>query len=522
MTTHLSPELLLQLSKRIEGAMGLHFPPDRLHDLDRKIRLAARELAFLDVEAFAHWLLSSPLASDQVHMLAGYLTIGETYFYREPRAWKILQNEILPPLIVSRTGNNQRLRFWSAACSTGEEPYTIAMILTQAALPNRQDWQCMILATDINPNALRRAQSGIYGSWSFRSTPPEARACYFTPAPKGQSTIRPELKKMVTFVEANLVSADPIPNSGLMDVIFCCNVLFYFTPERVKRVLERFYDTLVDGGWLIVSPVETAYFSELPFVPVVIDGTTVYRKDLLRPYGAVSWPTVPQSVPPSTPEYVPSLLFSSPVSPSPQPLPTSEETSHPVNDLGPLFTSATNSSPLSEAPELTLTPYEQAQAFYAQGQYEHVVTTLLPLCSSEDKAIRPKTIESQTLLLLARAYANQGRLSDAQVWCEKAITNDRFNSSLHYLLATILLEQERIPDATRALQKAVYVNPGFVLAHFALGNLLQQQQRHIAAKRYLTSALVILQGTPRDEILPESEGLTAGRLMELINSMLRR
>lgn len=522
MTTHLSPELLLQLSERIEVAMGLHFSPDRLQDLDRKIRLAARELAFLDIEAFAHWLLSSPLASDQVRMLAGYLTIGETYFYREPRAWEILQNEILPTLIASRTGNNQRLRFWSAACSTGEEPYTIAMTLTQAALPNRQDWQCMILATDINPHALRRAQSGIYGSWSFRGTPPEARARYFSPAAKGQFAIRPELKKMVTFAEANLVSSDPILNSGLMDVIFCRNVLFYFAPERVKRVLERFYDTLVDGGWLIVSPVETTYISELPFVPVVIDGTTVYRKDLLRPHVAVSWPTVSQFVQPSAPEYVPSLLCSPPVTPPPQPYPTSEDISHSVTDLGSPFTPATDSSPPSEEPELTLTPYEQAQALYAQGQYEHVVMTLLPLCSPGDKATRPETTDSQTLMLLARAYANQGRLSDAQAWCEKAIPNDRFNSSLHYLLATILLEQERIPDATRALQKAIYVNPGFVLAHFALGNLLQQQQRHTAAKRYLTSALVILQGTPKDEILPESEGLTAGRLMELINSLLRR
>ncbi len=524
MTTHLSPALLRQLSDRIESAMGLYFPPDRFVDLDRKIRAAARELAFLDIEAFAHWLLSSPLANDQVRMLAGYLTIGETYFYREPRAWEVLQSEILPSLLASRTGVNQRLRLWSAACSTGEEPYTIAMTLSQM-IPNLKDWQCLILATDINPNVIQRAQAGVYSPWSFRGTSPEVRSRHFRPLSNGQFALNPDLKKMVTFAEANLVNSDPIPNSGLMDVIFCRNVLFYFSPERVKRVLERFYDVLIDGGWLIVSPVETTYLSELPFVPVLINGTTVYRKELLNPRKPLVWP-VPSPVIVPPPQTLP-LVVEFPSFPTTPVLRTLPKVSFPLIEPVPVASVplAVESAPTAppawvEDPAFTLSPYEQAQMFYEQGQYEQVVATLLPLCRSLDTAVRPTADTNQQLTLLARAYANQGQLAEAQNWCEQALRSDQFNPSLYYLLATILLEQERITEATRALQKAVYANPDFVLAHFALGNLLYQQQRHADAKRYLTSALTILRRTPIDDILPESEGLTAGRLTALVNSML--
>jgi chemotaxis protein methyltransferase CheR len=527
MTTHLSLELLRQLSDRIEHAMGLYFPPDRFVDLDRKIRAAARELAFLDVEAFANWLLSSPLASDQVRMLAGYLTVGETYFYREPRAWEVLQQQILPALLASRAGVNQRLRLWSTACSTGEEPYTMAMTLSQT-VPNLQDWQYLILATDINPNVIHRAKAGVYSSWSFRGVSPEVRSRYFRPLANGQFALHPDIKKMVTFAEANLVSPDPIPNSGLMDVIFCRNVLFYFSPDRVQRVLERFYDTLVDGGWLIVSPVETTYLSDLPFVPVLIDGTTVYRKDLLNPKKPLVWPVPSQWFVPLESQPQPLLLaVDSSFSPVTPVLPTLLKVSLPLAEpvpvvpVSPVVEAAPPAPPVVvEEPAFTLSPYEQARMFYEQGQYEQVVATLLPLCRSLDTAARPTADTNQYLTLLARSYANQGQLSEARNWCEQALRADQFNPSLHYLLATVLLEQDRVTEATRALQKAVYANPDFVLAHFALGNLLHQQRRYVDANRYLTTALTILRRTPMEDILPESEGLTAGRLTALVNSML--
>jgi chemotaxis protein methyltransferase CheR len=167
-------------------------------------------------------------------------------------------------------------------------------------------------------------------------------------------------------------------------------------------------------------------------------------------------------------------------------------------------------------------PTEQAHALYAQGQYEQVVNLLLPLCRAVESITSPSTINAQGFSLLARAYANQGLLSDAQHWGEQAIHNDQSNPTLQYTLATIFLAQERTSDAIRALREALSLNPNFGLAHFALGNLLQQQQRHEEAGYHLASALAVLQQTQSDEIVPASEGLTAGRLTELINVMLLR
>lgn len=505
MVTYLPADLLLRISRRIETAIGLHFPQERLRELDRKIRLAARELAFLDPVTFAQWILSSPFADDQIRMLAGYLHVEETYFFRDLPVWGILQNSILQPLIASREGTNQRLRLWSASCHTGEEAYSIAITLARTALPHRQDWKCSILATDMSPDALRCAKLGIYSPWSFRGTSPDIRARYFRPLTNGQFAIRPEIRQMVTFAQANLLSSTPIPNSGLMDVIFCRNVLLYFTPERVERVLKRFYDTLSDGGWLIVGPEESTYLTASPFVPVMKQGITVYRKEL-RPYRkSVVFPAARTETSSSTPRALPPRVFPPLAAESPQL--HSEAPSSPA------------ASPGSAPPEM---PYEQAYALYEQGQYEQVVTLLLPRCRAGEDPHSLFPISIQEFSLLTRAFINQGYYLEAQHCCERALRHDQSNPSLHYLLATIFLEQERIPDAVQAFHKLISLHPDCALAHFALGNVLQQQHRHDEATPHLANALTILRRTSPDEVMPETTGLTAGRLTKLVEVMLRR
>ena len=510
MTTHLPDELLLQVRQRIEAAVGLHFPQERLRELDRKIRLAARKLAFLDTTAFAYWILSSPFADDQIRLLAGHLHVEETYFFRDSSVWGILLNTILPPLIASREGTNQRLRLWSAACSTGEEAYALAITLDQAALPNQQDWKCLVLATEINPDALRCAQVGIYSPWSFRGTSPHIRSRYFRPMTNGQFTICPEIKKMVTFAQANLVNSTPIPHSGLMDVIFCRNVLSYFTPEHVKRVLERFYDRLVDGGWLIVGPEESTYLTASPFVPVVEQGITVYRKERLPSRAPIVFPAAQTDT--ASPHSLPPRVLPSLTTPAPHPglrlVPSSHVVGNspftPALQLQSAPAAPTAAAPSSSQPEM---PYEQAYALYKQGQYEQAVNLLLPRCRAGRDPHSPLIINTQEFSLLARTYANQGQLTDAQHWCKQALHNDQSNPSLHYLLAIIFLEQERISDAVYALREALSADPNFALAHFALGNLLQQQHRHEEARHHLSNALAILQRTSPE--VPETTGLTA-------------
>ncbi|MBI4458741.1 MAG: protein-glutamate O-methyltransferase CheR, partial [Acidobacteria bacterium] len=244
----MTESVLPLLSDFVAGQMGLHFPPERWRDLERGIGSAAREFGFSDADSFAQWLLTSPLTRNRVEVLASHLTVGETYFFRDRRAFELLEDQILPELIRSRRGTEQRLRIWSAGCATGEEPYSIAILLHKL-IADLERWNITLLATDINPRFLHKARSGEYGEWSFRDAPHWLRERYFKKTEGDRFRIAPFIQKLVLFSHLNLAE-DAYPSlsndTNAIDVIFCRNVLMYFTPERQKRVAENFHRTLVD------------------------------------------------------------------------------------------------------------------------------------------------------------------------------------------------------------------------------------------------------------------------------------
>ena len=206
--------------------------------------------------------------------------MGETYFFRERRAFEILEQSLLPGLIAARRKTEKRLRFWSAGCSTGEEPYSLAILLDKL-IPDLKDWNVTILATDINTGALRKAEEGIYSDWSFRDNPPWFKEHYFEKVDGNHHRLLPRIRKMVTFSYLNL-SEDHYPalqnNTNAMDFIFCRNVLMYFAPGQIGLTVERFHRSLLDGGCLIVSPVETALLTHSPFVDGPLSGFDFLQK----------------------------------------------------------------------------------------------------------------------------------------------------------------------------------------------------------------------------------------------------
>jgi chemotaxis protein methyltransferase CheR len=435
----------------VSNLRGLHFPPERWADLARGIAAAAPDFNFSDRDSCAHWLLSAPLTRHMNEVLASHLSVGETYFFREKRSLEILGEQVLAQLLQSRRQNERRLRIWSAGCSTGEEAYTLAILLDRL-IPDRKEWNITILATDFNPIFLRKAAQGVYGEWSFRDAPDWLRERYFTRCSDGRFEIHPRIRKMVTFSYLNLVDdVDPSlsNNTSAMDVIFCRNVLMYFTAQRAKQVAGNFYRALLHGGWLIVSPTEASHRLFSSFTPVEFPGAVLYRKMA----GAGSQPIV---------------------------------SAHPVPLL---FEEAETARPV-----LPAVPTEAAPAHLPD--------------------------EREASSRLARNCANQGRLSEALAWCEQAIAADKLNPAHQYLLATILQEQGRHDTAIQALMRALYLDPDFVLAHFSLGNLHQSQGRYRQAQRYFRNVLELLRKHPPDETLPEADGLTAGRLVEIVTSLL--
>lgn len=193
-----------QLAGWITSQTGLHLPQERMPDLKRRLLSAAREFHFDAIEPFVSWLLSTKLTQRQVEMLASHLTVGETYFFRETASLEALEKYILPDLIASRR-SMRYLRIWSAGCATGEEPYTIAIMLHRM-IPDIRKWQITLLATDINPRFLEKAAQGIYREWSFRGDFQWLKDQYFKRTLDGRYRIAEKIRKMVTFNYLNLAT----------------------------------------------------------------------------------------------------------------------------------------------------------------------------------------------------------------------------------------------------------------------------------------------------------------------------
>lgn len=467
--------LLSQLSEFVATQTGLYFPQERWGDLERGIASAAPDFNFPDRESCAHWLLSAPLTRHMIEVLASHLSVGETYFFREKQSLEVFEEHILPKLLQSRRQNERRLRIWSAGCSTGEEAYTIAILLDRL-IPDLKDWNVTILATDFNPKFLRKAAQGMYGEWSFRDAPAWLRERYVTKNRDGSFEIHPRIKKMVTFSYLNFaddVYPSLLNNTSAMDVIFCRNVLMYFTAQRAKQVVGNLYRALVDGGWLIVSPTEASNSLLFSFTPVEFPGAVLYRKienaesqmqnpQMRNPNSRVSDHQVPQSF--RETEVAPPLL-----------------------------------------------PVAQTEPVVAVADIRMAQADRLPAMQPDEREVPSR---------MARNCANQGRLSEALEWCEKAIAADKLNPAHLYLHATILQEQGQHDIAIQSLIRALYLEPMFVLAHFALGNLHQSQGRYREAQRYFGNVLLLLRKHSPDKTLPEADGLTAGRLAEIVTSLL--
>jgi chemotaxis protein methyltransferase CheR len=206
-------------------------------------------------------------------LLEGLLT-QETSFFRYPSVYEAFEKRVLPELHVKKFWKNPRtLRIWSAGCSTGEEPYSIAITIADS-LSFSDSWNVEILATDVGRHALKHAERGVYAGRSLSSVSPEQLATHFSQAHGGHQ-VKPRLRKMVTFAQMNLASAVYV---GRMDMIFCMNVLIYFSEERRRSLVQRFYDTLEPGGYLFLGHSESISKMPVKFQAIVLNDCILYRK----------------------------------------------------------------------------------------------------------------------------------------------------------------------------------------------------------------------------------------------------
>jgi chemotaxis protein methyltransferase CheR len=464
-----SEKSISDLSAYVRSRMGLNFPRERWGELEKKIVLAVDSFGFPDTPSCIQWILSSRTDKRQLEILASCLTVGETFFFRENKSLLALTERVFPEIIRAHAHGDRRVRIWSAGCSTGEEPYSVAMMVSE--YPGLQGWEVSILGTDINQTFLRKAEAGSYTEWSFRGVAPGIREKFFQKGKGSTFEILPAIKAMVTFAHLNLID-DVYPallnNTNAVDLILCRNVLMYFTPDYVQKVIDKLQQSLLPAGWLLVSPVEAPLVHRSIFTPLARTGALLQKKATETPeHKAIVYDRIPRPEPR-------------------RPAPVAER-------LRPAAT------------------YPRAMELYANAEYTGAIEILNVLAS------RPAA-EAPVFQLLSRAYANKGRLSEADAWCLRAIAADTMNAASRYLLALIRIEQLRPDDAMSALRKAIYLEPDFVVAHFTLANLYRRRRKHGESERHLRNALRALQGFRPEEELPESEGMTAGNLIEMIEA----
>ena len=448
-------------ARRIERETGLHFSGARRRDLPAAFARMAREAGHVDGESLASWLVDGPWDAARTALCARHLTIGETYFFREPRGLDLLCEVARTKLAADPQAG---LRVWSAGCATGEEPYSMALAL-RINVPQLAPERTAILATDLNPASLETARAGVYREWSFRRTAPVLRSAWFCRTEAGQYRLREDVRCQVRFAQLNLAQGTYPPDTAAMDVIFCRNVLMYFSRSQMREVIARLRDCLAEGGWLVVNPSEASSELFAGFTPRFHPDAVLYRKDsrALAPPAAASAPA-------STPPSAAALPSASPARPAAR---------------RPVSVRRRPAGPEAETPPAS--PGEPAEALRQASV----------LAAGGDAA--------RALKLLVRAV---------QRW--------PLASALHLAAGELALAQGERGAALRHLQRHLYLEPDSILGHYLAGVARMGEGSDGAARREFAACEALLARVAQDAAVPGVAEWQAATLRASVRAFMER
>lgn len=472
----LEDDLFWQFRDLVQTASGLHFPDKKRRELETAVHKALQTAPYGITDPMAyyrHLRFGAPdEARSEMSRFLNLLTVGETHFFRDSAQFDALAQHILPALInrkreaAAMMGEAiaPQLRLWSAGCATGEEAYSLAILLHEL-IPDINRWRILILATDINGNYLAQARQATYSDWSFREgRAQQVRPHYFTSVSQNGRDgyqLRDDVRRLVTFAPHNL-AADNFPdaatNTVLMDLILCRNVSIYFAPETTRQVVSGFHRALVDGGWLVVGHAEPSLVTYSAFTGHIVAGTLLYQKGRA--------PAVKTATP------------------QPQPPPVASPAAH-----------------------------EAAQQLVRHGRVEEAITLL-------EKAAPFPSGSAISLCLLARLHADRGQWAQARAWCEKAQAVDPLLPEVYYVLAMIEEHEGRPDAAIHNLKKVLYLDPERPLAYFHLAVLYKKQSQVKMAQRALKNTLCRIHAWPTEMSLVDAEHTNPQRLTEAARKLL--
>lgn len=396
--------------------------------------------------------LCSQQADSEWEEFARAFSSSETFFFRDHGQFDLLRLRLLPELIA-RHREDKSLRLWSAGCASGEEAYSLAMLMDML-LPDCHDWNILILGTDIDSRAISKAQSGRYGRWSFRMVPPAIQHRYFH-LEDTEWVITERIRRMTRFRVSNLVG-DSFPDFGSelygMDLILCRNVFIYFDMAAVSAVAAKLAATLSDGGYLLTA------HTELIGHPITGLESRLFAEGMVHQRHAF----LPASVPlPEPPVVTHAAVCTAPPPPLPRPVDTITQT------------------PAKETP--------------SQPKIE--LNPAFALCAS------------------AREHADRGEYELAEQLCRRALTADPLLATPYFLLAQLAQLKKDIEQAKDCLNKAIYLDHRCVAAYLELAALHERASDMLRAQALRHAALEIVRSMPIDEPIEQYER-TAGELAQ--------
>ncbi len=275
----LQPDEFRLMRELINRFCGMSFSDDAQFVFERRLRDRLRELGLSDFTQYYHHLRYHPNAKAEIEAAVDALVTNETYFFREEYQLRAFLHEILPELKERLEAEGKRsLTIWSAGCSTGEEVYTLAILVDHSGL--FEGWDVRIFGNDISRRVLATARRATYGASSFRATPPQYER-YFEPVGSGRQVV-PHIRAMCHFGHLNLLDRDRSALIGRADVVFCRNVLIYFDERARRAVIDTFYERLYPGGYLLLGHSESLLNSTTAFELVHLSSDMVYRRPRFR------------------------------------------------------------------------------------------------------------------------------------------------------------------------------------------------------------------------------------------------
>jgi chemotaxis protein methyltransferase CheR len=449
----------------LSDVAGLVFDDTRRESMAYSIAERLRETGARDVSSYLERLADAT----ERQRLVDEVTIQETHFFRNPPQVRALRQHVLPELLKHAEKNGKRLRIWSAGCSTGEEPYSVAMLLREL-LPSTDGWDVKVLATDVSQRALVAARAGRYGARAVMNATPDELARFFVAHPDDTYEVRPEVRELVEIRHHNLVTEPvPFPSNERIDLVLCRNVTIYFSRDTTIELMKRLHTCLRDGGYLFLGHSETLWQVSDDFRLVSL-GTGESAAFVYRRLDTV------------TPERRAIL---------------------PDRRTG-------------EDPKPAERRLRARRAEKAPKPVKPVVKTVVapppvPVVESADE-----------LVAQARSALAKGRYDDAAALADKAVALEPLRGEAFYLRGLALVDLGEDDKALVELRKAVYLEPEMGFAHFLLAGVLDRLGDRPASAREYAAAADTLGLAPGDATAEELGGRSVRELAQLCRQLERR